>query len=190
MDLNRWNVNVSTTLPEKVATAVSKLAETMIGTTYIPVAYLGDQTVNGVNYAVLAEQVVATGVENAVVLTFNEKPNEMEVTLVGITHLLSNGMPFGGTNIVMSTEIPADAQQVWDKAFEDRIGMSVKPFAFVGTKVTDCANYIYAAEYDPMVPGGAKRAFMVVINAVDRYIAFTDMLATMYDKAVGYTFSW
>ena len=60
--IGSWNVDVTVgKLPQKVATAVGKLNESIVGTEYTPIAYLGSQVVNGINHAVLAEQVIVTG---------------------------------------------------------------------------------------------------------------------------------
>ena len=77
-----WSVDVVVGgMPEKVATAFASLNE-LAGAEYTPIAYLGSQLVNGVNHAVLAEQLLITGkdTKNVVLVIFNEK--ESDCTLV------------------------------------------------------------------------------------------------------------
>jgi hypothetical protein len=76
-------------MPEKIATAVGDLK--IVGAEYTPIAYLGSQVVNGINHAVLAEQLVVAGkdTKNVVVIMFNERPEG--VTLVGIERVLESG---------------------------------------------------------------------------------------------------
>jgi hypothetical protein len=53
MKFGSWEINpIVDAMPQKVATAFSELAETLVGASYEPIAYLGSQTVNGINHAV------------------------------------------------------------------------------------------------------------------------------------------
>ena len=142
-----WNVNVIVNaMPQKVATAIGKLAETLIGAQYTPIAYLGSQLVNGTNHAVLAEQYLTTGKDqkNIVLLIFNEK--DMDCSLVNIERVVEGGAELGGTQIVGTTDIPADAQKVFDTVLAGFVGATVKPFALLATQVVKGVNYVFAAE--------------------------------------------
>ena len=86
-----WKVNVSTKFPQPIATALSEMKDTLIGAEYTPIAYLGEQVVNGTNHAVLAEQTILTGkdTKNIVLLIFNVKPTQVGgATLVSIERIV------------------------------------------------------------------------------------------------------
>ena len=57
-----WNVKVHVDgMPQQVATAFGDILGNLFGAKYNPIAYLGEQVVNGTNHAILAEQTVVTG---------------------------------------------------------------------------------------------------------------------------------
>lgn len=47
-------------LPEKAATAFSKVTNGMVGAEYVPVLYVGEQIVNGTNYMIICKQTLVT----------------------------------------------------------------------------------------------------------------------------------
>lgn len=186
-----WNVKVSVSaMPQKVATAVGKLSEQLIGAEYQPIAYLGSQEVNGINHAVLAEQTVLTGRDstNIVILVFNEKDNDC--TLVNIERVVESGAPLGGTTIKAVTDIPADVKAIWDGAFEDRVGVQAEPFAFLGTQVVKGTNYIFAATIAPVVPDARASVAIVTVNPMTKTAAFADLLENKQTASLGYAFTW
>lgn len=146
--LGSWDVNVTVgSMPEKVATACAKLDE-LKGAQYAPIAYLGSQVVNGTNYAVLMEQTIITGkdTKNIVVVTFNEKPGDIDLTLVSIEKVLEGGAEYGGFQIdVQTDEFPKSAQLAFDKAIEDFVGSKIEPFAYLGSQVVNGEIFAFAA---------------------------------------------
>lgn len=189
-----WNVNVhvGSNLPQKVASAMSKVGETLLGAEYEPIAYLGSQVVNGTNHAVLAEQTIVTGrdTKNVVVMIFNEKPTDTEATLVSIERVVESGLPFGGTQVDVHTEIPEDAQAEWDNAFMGFVGSTVTPFAFLGTQLVHGMNYIFAATIKPVVPDGETKLAIVTVNGLTKHVDFIDLLSNKQAGAFGYAFTW
>ena len=189
-----WNINihVGSNLPQKVATAMDRIGDTLLGAEYEPIAYLGSQVVNGTNHAILAEQTIITGrdTKNVVVMIFNEKPNEMEATLVGIERVVEGGLPFGGTNVDVHTELPEDAQTEWDNAFMTYVGAKVDPFAFLGTQVVNGVNYIFAATVAPVVPNAEAKVAIVTVNNLTKHVDFVDLLETKQISSLGYAFTW
>ena len=189
-----WNINVhvGSNLPQKVATAMDRIGDTLLGAEYEPIAYLGSQVVNGTNHAVLAEQTIITGrdTKNVVVMIFNEKPNEMEATLVGIERVVESGLPFGGTKIDVHTELPEDARAEWDNAFMTYVGAKVDPFAFLGTQVVNGVNYIFAATVAPVAPNAEAKVAIVTVNSRTKHVDFVDLLETRQINSLGYAFTW
>lgn len=186
-----WNIDVNTNgMPQKVASAFGKISEELIGAEYEFIAYIGTQVVNGVNHGVLATQTVLTGKDskNIVLLIFNEKPREMELTLVGIERILESGGEFGGTTIEPST---ADFDvTTWEKGVEDLIGVRLEPFAYIGNKVTTGTEKIYVATATPVAPNAKSKVVLVSINPVLKRTAISDLLENKVEKALGYSFTW
>lgn len=192
--LGSWNVKVAVdAMPQKVATAIGELAEQLIGCEYKPIAYLGSQIVNGTNHAVLAEQTVLTGkdTKNVVVLIFNEKPNEMKATLVNIERVVEQGGEMGGIQVDVQTDIPAEAKEAFDSAFEGFVGSKVEPFAYLGSQVVKGVNYIFAAEVTSVTAEPVTKVCLVTVNGMTGEIAFGDLLDSRNDlMTVGYAFTW
>jgi len=192
--LGSWSVAVDVNgMPQKVASAMGKLSEQLLGAEYTPVAYLGSQVVNGTNHAVLAEQLVITGkdTKNAVVIIFNEKPNEMECSLVNIERVVESGGELGGIAVDIKKDIPEDAKDAFAKAFEGFVGSKVVPFALLGTQVTKGTNYIFAATVTPVVKEPEDKVAIVIVNPMTGEISITDMLGTKTDALqLGYAFTW
>lgn len=187
--LGAWNINVSVgSVPQKVATAIGAMAETLIGAEYTPIAYLGSQVVNGTNHAVLMEQLLTTGrdTKNIVVVIFNEKPNSLEVpSIVSIDRVVEGGTGLGGTVIDVKTDIPAEAKAVFAAAFKDFVGSKVDPFALLATQVVKGVNYVFAAEVTPVVADPEKKAELVVVNGLDKSVAFVPLLEDKMVASLG-----
>ena len=191
MKTGSWDIAVEIgKMPQKVATAVASLGETLIGAEYEPIAYIGSQVVNGINHAVLAKQVVITGrdVENIVVLIFNEKPEG--VSLIGVERILESGGPFGGININVQTDIPEDVEDIFMEAFEGYLGAAVTPYALLGTQVTKGINYIYAATLSTVALEPEEKALIVTVNPMTKQVSMTDMLCNKHTASLGYAFTW
>jgi len=185
-----WTINVTkNNMPQKVATAVGELSKKLIGAEYTPIAYLGSQVVNGINHAVLAEQLVLAGkdVKNIVLLIFNEK--DMQCNLVNIERIIEGGEALGGITLNATTDIPEDAQQAFDTVLSGFVGSSVKPFALLGTQVTKGTDYIFAAEVTPVAPTPEAKVALVTVNSLTGSIKFVDLLSTPIN-ALGYAFTW
>jgi len=175
--LGTWDVNVSVgSMPQKVASAVSALSETLIGTMYTPIAYLGSQVVNGINHAVLAEQTVLAGKDttNIVLMIFNEKGTECALT--NIERVLESGNGFGGIDINVQTEINSTAQSLFDRTFEYFCGSTVTPFALLGTQVVKGLNYIFACTVKNVTEDANEKVVLVTINDLSLAPQFTYLL--------------
>lgn len=188
-----WNIDVTVDkLPQKVATAMSLLEETLIGAEYDVIAYLGTQVANGINHAVLAEQILTTGrdARNIVVLIFNEKAGKEELCLVSIDRIIESGAVLGGTVVKSETELSDNVMDIWDEAFEAYVGANVTPFALLATQPVNGINYIFAAEIEPMTLSGKKKVNLVVINNYTRKVLMSDLLENKHEATLGYAFTW
>ena len=188
--VGNWDVKVSTGgMPEKIATAVGDLK--IVGAEYTPIAYLGSQVVNGINHAVLAEQLVVAGkdTKNVVVIMFNERPEG--VTLVGIERVLESGGELGGISVDVKTDIPQDAKDAFNAVMNGFVGSKIEPFALLGTQITKGTNYIFAATLTPVTQDPKQSAVLVIANSLTGELSISDMLGTRHDAmALGYAFTW
>ena len=196
--LGSWNIDVKVGgMPQKVATAFAKEFGEIVGAEYAPIAYLGSQTVNGINHAILAEQVLVIGrdVKNIVLIVMNERDDVFCVER--IENIVAQGGVFGGTNIDVQTDIPVGAQDAWNNAFKEFVGSSVNPFAYLGTQATKGTDYIFAATSKMIVrPVGIKfsdemEVVIVTIRAATGHMEFKSILGGKNDaELVGYSFTW
>lgn len=178
-----WDINIVVgSLPEKVATAFFNV--NILGAEYTPIAYIGSQVVNGINHAVLAEQILTTGrdTKNVVLMIFNEKG--MDVTLVDIERVVESGEGFGGTVVDVQTDIPKDAIAEFDIALRDFVGSNVKPFALLATQVVKGIDYIFAAELTTVTETPVKKFVIVTVNSLDHSVIFADVLTSTLNRPV------
>lgn len=189
-----WNIKVvKDAMPQKVATAVGKLSQQLMGAEYTPIAYLGSQLVNGTNHAVLAEQLIVTGkdTKNVVVLIFNEKPNEMECSLVSIERVLESGTGLGVIAVDVKTQIPEEALNTFNKSFEGFVGSKVEPFAYLGSQIVNGINYFFACEVTSVTKDPVSSVALVTVNSNTGVVKFDDLITgTSVAKSLGYAFTW
>lgn len=196
MAFGDWKINVNVDgMPQKVATAMGKLSETLVGAEYAPIAYLGEQQVNGINHAVLAEQVIVTGrdTKNVVLVIFNEKPGDVELTLVSIERVVEGGGPLGGVQVDVKTRdvcIAGEEAEAWTNAFSGYVGASVEPFALLGKQMVKGVNYIFAATLTPVVPEPVSKVVIVTINPMIGTLSFADIMTDKHEASLGYAFTW
>lgn len=185
-----WNVDVSIgTMPQKVATAFSALND-MVGTSYTEIAYLGSQSVNGTNHAVLAEQTILTGkdTKNIVLIIFNEKDGDMNIpTVVSIERIVEGTTGFGGTAIDIKTNIPAEEKELFDKAFAQFVGSKVEPKALLATRVSEGVDYAFLVEVSAVVADAEKKVGIVTVNSLTKSVNITYLLSK---PILGYSFTW
>lgn len=187
-----WLVEVSKELPQKVASAMAELSETLIGAEYEPIVYLGSQVVNGTNHAVLAKQTILTGRDstNVVLLIFNEKPGDMKLTLVSIDRVLCSGKPLGGLKVEVIKELDDELLDIFHKGLEGYVGARYTPIVFLGSQVSKGVDYIYVVHLSAMGPNDRDEVALVAINPVVKSVRFADILEDRSNSALGYAFSW
>ena len=174
-----WKINVVTGgLPQKVATAFGELQEKLIGASYTPIAVLGQQVANGTNYAVLAEQVLATkdAQKNIVIMKFNEKG--MDCNLYSIEPLLQGGALYGGLNIdpKVGDEIDEESMKAFKAVTDGWVGCSLKPVALLATKVVKGIDLTWLAVVTPVYPGAEATVKLITTNSLTKTIDFADVL--------------
>lgn len=180
-----WEVNVAVNaMPNDVATAFGKVNE-LIGAEYTPIAYLGKQIVNGVNHAILAEQILTTGkdTKNIVVIILNDRQGTF--TIANIERVVESGDALGGVKVDVKTEIPAEAKKAFDDVLGKFVGATVKPFALLATQVVKGVNYVFAAEITPVVKDPKTEVAVVTVNDLEKKASFHDVLKSGVEVALG-----
>lgn len=185
-----WNINVVIgAMPQRVATAIVALSDSIVGAEYTPILYIGSQLTNGTNHAVLAEQLLTTGrdTKNIVLIIFNEKGENCDV--VSIERILESGEAFGGVKITDKFELLPEHIEAFNKASEGFVGGRVKPEALLATQITDSVKYFLAAKFTSAVDDSCTFG-VVVVNVDEECIKFVDILANKVEIALGYAFTW
>ena len=180
--LGGWKVDVQVgKMPQQVATAFGDIMGNLVGAQYTPIAYLGSQVVNGTNHAVLAEQLVVTGVDtkNIVCVILNEKPGSIagkDFALVSIDRVLDGGVQFGGVKIDVMTDMTDEVKAVFHDAFEGFVGSRIEPFALLGTKVVKGIQYKFIAKVTPVVKDPEATVELITVNGLTGDIDFEEVI--------------
>lgn len=90
MILGGWNLEEvkGTALPQKVQTDFTAVTGELVGAEYEPIAYLGSQQVNGMNYRILALQtLVVPNAEKRIVKMIIHEELDGSVRLVSVSGL-------------------------------------------------------------------------------------------------------
>ena len=115
----------------------------------------------------------------------------MKATLVNIERVVEQGGEMGGIAVDVKTEIPEEAKEAFDKAFEGFVGSKVEPFALLGTQVVKGVNYIFAAEVTSVTAEPETKVCLVTVNGMTGDIAFADLLDSRENiLSLGYAFTW
>lgn len=81
-------------LPEKVATGFGQVTQTLVGAKYLPVLYVGEQVVHGLNHMLICRQTLVTkdAPEHLVKMVLNQNLDDGSLvgkwTLVGIERIV------------------------------------------------------------------------------------------------------
>ena len=90
MILGGWNLDEvkGTALPQKVQTVFTAVTSELVGADYEPIAYLGSQQVNGMNYRILAlQKLVVPNAEKRIVKMIIHEELDGSVRLVSVSGL-------------------------------------------------------------------------------------------------------
>ena len=175
-------------MSQKIAIAFESLRN-IINTSYKFIAYIGSQQVDGINHAILAEQIILTGkdVKNVVIIIFNEKGEN--ITLVSIERIVESGQGFDRTKVDVQTLLSDDARNLFIAAFTEILDGRYTPIALLGTQMITGIEYIYAATCDPATLGDMK-FLLISINSLTHRVSIINPLVNKYNVALGYAFNW
>ena len=197
-----WVIQPSKNYPQKVASAVAEKVK-LFGATYDPIMYLANQTVNGTNHAVLAQQTITNGEDtnNAVIMVFNEKADSLDISLTNISVIVESGGPLGGTKVDITTDPSDDLKTIFAKSLEGFTGSGIELQAYIGNKVVKGTEYKYLVTIAPVYPNAEKRLAIMTYNPMTSDRKFEPILADDVNgywmlKAnegsdkLGYAFTW
>ena len=176
-----WEIEISVNeLPQKVATGFTDVFENITGARYTPLSYVGKQLVNGINYAIIAEQTIVSveTIKNLVLVILNERPKdeiESEFTIVSIIPIVEGGQKYGGTHIVDEFKIPDDPQAAFDELFKNNLGSSVEPLLYVGSKVVNGIEFKYVVKVTPVAPNASVAVKVLTINTHTKNVLLEDI---------------
>ena len=179
MSLGSWQVEpIVGSYPQKVATAIGNLGEELLGAVYEPIAYLGSQTANGINHAVLAKQTIVAGIDhtNIVILKFNEKG--MDCSLYAVEPVMQGGSAFGGYTIdpKVGKDIPAEDLETFHSVTEGWLGNDIEVIAKLASKVVKGIDLVFLAKVTGVYPDAQPNATLIVVNGLTRTLDFVDIL--------------
>jgi hypothetical protein len=167
-----WVFAPTTEIPENVKLFVEANAF-ILGCDYEPILYLGYQVVNGTNHAVLAQQTVLNGrdTNNAIIMVVSEKPGSTELSLKNVISIVEGGGEFGGVVINITTDIPKEAQLVFDEAIAGYVGSNIEILAYLGSQVTTGTDYIFLISSKAVVAGPSPvKLAVATVNSEDKSI--------------------
>lgn len=171
-----WNIDVNKcgSLPEKLATGFAQAFSDIQGASYTPLVYVGSQIVNGINYAIVAEQALITNppIKNIVLIILNEKPiDEIKSnwTIVSIDPIISGSDVYGSV-VVDPKEIDNKSRAMFNVALEGIVGATYKPLYLVASQIVHGVNYTYLAQQNLATVDNAEHLVTVTINVSENGI--------------------
>ncbi len=150
-------VNVpATSLPQELATAFATVNGGLLGSTWMPLWYLGTQVVNGMNHVLLVREVRTT--------------KDQYQTIVVMKINIPNGDDGSHATIVDITEeanLSDDLKLIFSNATRGICGATYKPLAYVGHQLVHGTNHYFICESKRAVLNAIPYLTMVCINVLD-----------------------
>ena len=175
-------------LPQDVATAMGAAnSNPLLGATYSPIWYVGKQTVNGVNYFFIAEDIRATkNKDKSIVgLIINVPPSEQAIQGAGAKVV----------SIIESEELSPEVQTAFATVEKELKGVSYRPVIYIGKQTVRGENHFIVCESKVIYPGAQPKAVIFVINIFEGTPSIVGILPISSEekeqqKLFGYAFTW
>ena len=141
-------------LPQRLATALVKVNEELLGASFMPIRVLGEQVVNGINYMVLCKEVRTTANKNTriVLLVINIPAGDYTGSQATIVETIEHA------------ELPSEVQDCFDEAIGSLLGVNYVPLLYVGSQVVKGMNYYILCEATAVYPGAVPYPALVCVN--------------------------
>ena len=183
------NEMIGNGLPDDLKAAFEQAFTEFVGSELTPVSVLGSQVVAGTKYFILCDQVLVTaGAEHKqAVVTLLVAPDgtasvediaDFDVEAFAVEETEDDGlMVVGGFNVTDETlqaEIPENAQQAFDKAYEAFVGSNVEVITYMGSQVVNGTNYRFLCRVSDIQTGSAKLSLVTVYEDLEGNASFSD----------------
>ena len=141
-------------LPQRLATALVKVNEELLGASFMPIRVLGEQVVNGINYMVLCKEVRAT----------EHKDTRIVLKVINIPAGDYTGSQATVVETIEHAELPSEVQDCFDEAIGSLLGVNYVPLLYVGSQVVKGMNYYILCEATAVYPGAVPYPALVCVN--------------------------
>jgi hypothetical protein len=141
-------------LPQRLATALVKVNEDLLGASFLPIRVVGKQVVNGINYMVLCKEVRATA----------KKDTRIVSLVINIPAGDITGEQATIVEVKESAELPDEVQDVFDAAIGSLHGVNYVPLLYVGEQVVKGLNYYVICEATVVYPDAVPKPVLVCVN--------------------------
>jgi len=164
MDMGEWKIKIDVDkMPQIIATAFDDFKNSVKGTNYEFIAYLGNQLVNGENHAIIAEQIIEKN-RNIVIILFNVVNST--VIAIAVERLITTGNNLGDYSIRIEKEISKEVLDTYNKGRVGFVGYKFFLKALLAEQMLSEGKkkYIILAEADPLLPGANNVAALVYVT--------------------------
>ena len=163
-----WTKPASPAVTEDLKKVFDKACETLAGTEYIPVAYLGSQVVAGTNHSFLCRARASYGDAEAyyaVVTVYEDLEGNAEILNEVMTDIVADsGDAPGAWTETGTPELTDEAKDALAKACETLTGMEYTPVALLATQTVSGTNYRILCEAAASVPGDISGYAILIVN--------------------------
>lgn len=150
--LGGWQLEgkpIGSSMPQKLATGWDAAMEGFVGSDFTPQFLIGTQLVNGINYAVIAEQT----------LIVKDPTKHIAVVIVNVPF----NMTGEGSKIIRvisadAPEVPADVMALFNSATSKLLGSNHRSILFIGSQVVSGMIFYLICESMPVRPGATPVA--------------------------------
>ena len=93
------------------------------------------------------------------------------MSLKNVISIVEGGGEFGGVVINVTTDIPKEAQLVFDEAIAGYVGSDIEILAYLGSQVTTGTDYIFLISSKAVVAGPSPvKLAVATVNSEDKSI--------------------
>lgn len=167
-----WNRAETPLIPNEVKQLLDKATGDILGETYTPIAYIGNQADSGTNHAILCKvtPVVPDALATySIVILFEDLQGNVEITEVQNSDAEAPTKQEGVSGAwaeAESSAVTEEAKIALDKATEDLLGIEYSPVALLGIQVVAGTNYSLLCEVKATDPK-AEPSYSVVVVYMD-----------------------
>lgn len=172
-------------LPQDAATAIGAANNGVLGVTYNPIWYIGQQIVNGTNHLFIAEDIRTTKNKDMYIvgLVINVPPGEHA----------TQGEGARVVRIIESEELQPEVQAAFADAEKHLLGVSYKPILYIGSQVVRGVNHYIVCAAKGIYPGAQPYAAVMCLNIFEgktSVVGIAPISPGEKEMLCGYAFTW